>query len=252
MAAASRFGRYGPMDKYEARGLKIDGTEPERLRARREMLRSMDPETAKTVIEFHRDLNFFQALALAQREGSIIVPNFVHDRILTETTDEQYLKQNYPVLTGTLIIYEAPGKPFAGKVVFNWEAHNGTIHSISFIVPEQFRRLRNCALVVEHPDFDILDSGNNKFELRLVHGASVHLIEQFPKKDGWHMPHAENGIPHGRLVKESSDSRHLWRITNGSHLGSLGRVRFIWLIDYGRRYVNAYDDWSYDSGVAFF
>ena len=38
------FSRYGPMDRHEVRGLKVEGTELERLRARRDLLRSLDPE----------------------------------------------------------------------------------------------------------------------------------------------------------------------------------------------------------------
>ncbi len=179
----------------------------------------MTPEQALQVIEFHGDLNFFQAVALAKREGKLIVPNDVHDRILTETKDEKYLEQNYPVWAGTLIVYEAPDKPFGKKIVSSWEDDNSVRYSISFTIPEQFRGKTNCALVVEHPDFELINLGKNRYELK---GQNVHQIVYFPKKDGLYMQYTETGIPHGRKVKESSDARYLWRL-DGAYLGLLGR-----------------------------
>ncbi len=197
------------------------------------MLRSMDPESVKQVIEVHRDLTVFEALALAKRERSIIVPNGIHDRILTETTDEQYLRQNYPLWTGTLVIYEKPDRPFGEQVVFSWE-HNQVKYSISFNIPEQFRGKRNGALVVEHPDFDLIALGNNKYELR-IDGQNVHQIDVFPKKDGCYIPHAETGVPQGENAEANSNTRHLYRLNDSSYMGLLVRS-----VDYnGRQVVRA-------------
>ncbi len=274
LAAASRFGRYGPMDKHKVRQPDVTGQSYlEQARRTRQMLRSMDPEKVKQVIEFHRDLNFFEALALAQREGKLIVPNDIHDRILTETKDpeersspdcsdrtmgilspratsllgdrdfnrsreicsteqtdrdrrlrdEQYLKQNYPVWTGTLVIYEAPNVSFGEQLVSSW-GYDGAKYSISFKVPKQFRGLKNCALVVEHPDFDLIALGNNKYELR-IDGQNVHQIDVFPKKDGCYIPHAETGVPQGENAEANSNTRHLYRLNDSSYTGLL--VRFV-------------------------
>ena len=212
----------------------------ERARKAREMLRSMDPEKVKQVIEFHKKLNFFQALALAQREGKLIVPNDVHDRILTEASGEQYLRQNYSVWTGTLIIYEAPDKKFGKNVVFSWDV-NGVNYSISFKVPKQFRGLRNCALVVEHPDFEVVKIEVNPilrkfksllksmtysdYEIKLLEGANIQLIENFAKENSWHL--TDNGIPVGAKVDRSiDDSRYLWRI-HRAYLGPVARVYYV-------------------------
>src|SRR3989338_8600786 len=115
--ASDPFRRYGSMDKHEVRLPQVKGTELERLRQRRQMLREMDPETVKQVIEFHRELTLFEAFALAKREGKIIVPNYVLDRIINETKHDELMQLCIIWLwTGTLIVYEAPGKPF-GKAV---------------------------------------------------------------------------------------------------------------------------------------
>ncbi len=248
LMADKSFGRYGPMDRHEVRGLKVEGTELERLRARREMLRSLAPEKARDIIEFHKGLTFFEALALAKQEGKLIVPNDINDRILTETTDEQYLslRQNYPVWTGTLVIYEAPDKKFGEQVVFSWkDIHTKVNYSISFLVPEQFQGKTNCALVIEHPDFEIKTVGENEYEIKSL--GEIRLLESFPKENGWYNTDPETKIPIGEPVKESEDARHFWRL-DSAYIGSVARVG----VFYGRRRgAGAYDYWS-DSGVVLF
>ncbi len=238
--ANDSFKRFKPEPSYEVRKPDVTGTEIDQLRARREMLRGMTPEKALEVIEFHRDLNFFQALALAKQGGKLIVPNDVHDRILMETADQEYPKQNYPIRTGTLVIYEKPDKPFGEEIFFQ---------GITFNIPQQFRGKTNCALVIQHPDFELVNLGNNKYEIRVPDEANIRLIEDFPKKNEWYMPDAETSIPHGKAVKESSDSRCLWRSTTGSYLGPLGRGGRS-NIDYRGRDVGAYDYWFVGLGVA--
>ena len=244
IAAASRFGRYGPLVSREVRQPDVTGQSYfEQVKRTREMLRSTDPETVKQVIEFTGRMNFFEALALAKKEGKLIVPNFVHDRILTETGEHKYFRQNYlGVLTGTLVIYEKPDVPFGEQVIFE----GVTFKVVTFKVPKQFRGKINCALVVEHPDFELIDLGNNRFEIRATDG--IHLIEQFPKQDGWHMPDAETGIPRGKAVKESSDARYLWRLKDSSYLGPVAREYGLGY-DY-RRVVDLYRWSSNGSGVA--
>ncbi len=259
------FKRFKPEVVRSVRKVDITGqTYVEQARKAREMLMSLDPEKVKQVIEFHKGLNLFQALALAQREGSLIVPNGIHDRILTETTDpeersslgdrdrrsrdKQYLIQNYPACTGTLVIYEKPNVPLLDKVVFSWLQFNRRTYSISFVVPEQFQGKANCALVVEHPDFELMALGNNRYELK-VDAQYVHKIEDFPEISGWYMPHAETGIPHGKKVEASSDSRYLWRIDK-THICSVGRIVGDFGV-YDRRYIGAIDFWSARLGVAF-
>ena len=250
LAAGKRFGRYKSEPHQEVRRpIAKAKTLIEELRQRREMLRSMDPETAKEVIEFHKGLNFFQALALAKQEGRLIVPNDVHEGILTKTEDEQYLKQNYPVWTGTLVIYEAPDKPFGEKVVFSffrWTA-NKINHSVSFEVPKQFRGKANCALVIEHPDFDLVDLGNNRYEIKAAEG--IHIMKQFPKRSDWYLLHAETMIPQGKQVDNSEKARYFYRDDN-SYLGFL--VRLVHEYHIRRPDVSAYCDLFDNFGVALF
>ena len=223
--ANDKFRRYGPIDKHEVRKADITGQSYfEQVKRARQMLREMTPGQALEVIEFHRDLTVFEALALAQKEGRLIIPNDIHDGILTKIDDRTFINQNYPVWTGTFVIYEAPDKKLGKNVIFSWK-DNKVEYSISFEVPKKFRGKSNCALVVEHPDFDLIDLGNNKYELKIT-DEKVHQIQDFPKSDGWYMPNAETGIPHGEAVKGSSDSRYLWRLEDSSYLGPVARVSY--------------------------
>ena len=229
------FGRYRREDAHPVRQLDVTGQSYlEQARRTRQMLREMTPAKALEVIEFRRGLNFFQALTLAKQEGRIIVPNDVHDRILTETKDRELLKQLYKdyVWTGTLVIYEKPDKPFGKRFTFK-SFHNGVNYSVSFQIPEQFQGKANCALVIEHPDFDLLDLGDDRYKLKFdVH--RIRLIQDFPKKNGWYMQHAETGVPHGIKVKESSGARSLLRVDVRSYLGPVARCVDIDVDDFGR------------------
>ena len=229
------FGRYSPMDKHEVRALKVEGTELDKLRQRREMLRSMDPERVKQVIEFHRDLTVFEALASAKREGRLIVPRDVHDRILTETKDKEYFRENYPTWAGTFIICEAPSEKFRDTVIFSFVSHAKLNYSMSFKVPKKFQGKRNCAIIGDYSDFELIDRelvassrdlskgqtdlGSNRYELKVVDERSVHRVKSFPEQTGWYL--TNNGIPFGTEVDSSiKGSTHLWRSV-GTYIGLL-------------------------------
>ena len=239
---ADRFSRYKEEEPHIVRQFDSTATAISDLRTKRKMLRVRDPEMAKTMIEVRRDLNFFEAVELAQKEGRLIVPHDVHDRILMETEDIEFLRRLYGAVmwTGTIIIYEAPDKSFKDKVIFGWEDNN-VVYSISFTVPEQFRGKINCALLVEHPDFELISLGNNNYELK-VDEWNVHQIERFPtKKDGWYR-YNKFRIPVGKKVayREDNTIRYLWRDSN-SYIGLLGRGYLHFGINDGRRDVGLDD-----------
>ncbi len=181
------FGRFQPEVHQPVRQADLRGTDLDKLRAKREMLKSMTAEQALQVIEWHnswsllRGFTFFEAVELARRENKIIVPNLVHDKILRKIKDEDFLREvySYYLRTGTVIIFEERHKPFLEQVVFTWKPYKTDKHLI-FDVPEQFRGLSNCALVVEHPDFDLVNLGNDRYELKVTDMNSIHLINDLP------------------------------------------------------------------------
>ncbi len=252
LRANDPFQRFKPESHQAVRRPDVTGQSyAEQARRTREMLRSLTPEKARDIIEFRGDLNLFQASAVAKREGKMLVPNDVHDRILMETKDKGLLVQFYGnwLWTGTLVIYVAPGKKFGKNIVFSWE--DNVKYSISFQIPKQFRGKTNCALVIEHPDFELIDLKDNKYELKLLEGANVRLLENFPtKSQRWYNTDSETKIPIGRPVKESKDARCLWRFEDSSYLGPVARY-----FDYGgdnrRQFVYAVCRSTLRFGVAF-
>ena|SRR3989338_4058951 len=228
------FGRYKDIESHEVRKQKAVGNRLEAVGRTREMLRGMTAEQLLQVIEFHDGLNFIQVLTLARREGKLIVPSYIHDTILNEIKDKEALRQLYKNLmwTGTLVIYEEPYKKFGETLVFRSE-ENKVEYFVSFEVPKQFQGLANCALAIEHPDFELVDLGNNRYEIKLDAGVNINLIESFPvESDKWHIPHQETMIPQGEPIKESNDARHLLR-RDGCYIGSVG---YGIVYDYVRRH----------------
>src|SRR3989338_1323571 len=112
--ANGRFGRFAPEVHREVRQAQITGSELERLRQRRQMLREMTPEQLLQVIEFrHERLTFFDALELA-KQGYLIIPHDINHKIVTKINNTEFCRKNYhrPVWTGTIIVYEEPDTPF--------------------------------------------------------------------------------------------------------------------------------------------
>ena len=169
-----------------------------------------------------------------------------YDRILTETNNPVFLN-NPPVWTGTLLIYEAPGRVFGETLVYAWK-HDGVQYSISFNVPDEFRGQRNCALIVQHPDFDLVPAEGNSCKLIVANESMVHLIENFPSQSlNWYQYDGQFGIPIGHPVKQSLDSRWLWRASGSCYIGLVVRVGYD--VNYGCG-VNAYGGASGKHGVA--
>ena len=244
LMARRRFGRFKPEERVSTRRADVSGDELQRLRDLRKMIRDMKPEDVLNMITVYPKLNVFEALALAKREGALIVPNVIHDRILNETRNPDFFR-NSSVWTGTMIIYESPGKVFEETLVHVWK-YDKVQYSISFNIPDKFRGNEGCALVVEHPDFDLVHIGNNHYELKVADENLIHLVDHFPSGGGeWCRCEELFGIPIGSSIFDS-DKRHLFRMSN-SHIGLVFR--------YGdlvgcRRNVYACSKASYGRGVA--
>ena len=185
----------------------------------------LDLDQVETMITKANGVPAWEAIEQANKEEKIIIPNCVHDRILVETDHWQNpeIKAGYPAWTGTGIVYEAPGKAFGKRVVFNWQDEN-VKYSVSFSVPKQFQGKKGCVLVVEHPDFVFEPKGKNRFELKVKDENLVHIVENFPASDGWYNQDERFRIPVGNPVDSSDpDARRLWRIDDDSYVGLLAR-----------------------------
>ena len=186
----------------------------------------LDLSEVETMMTRSAGVPIWDALAKAKERGKIIVPNSVHDRMLVETNHwgTPGIKAGYSAWTGTAIIYEKPDTPFGDSVVYSWECDKVN-YSITFNIPEQFRGKANCALVVEHPDFELVSLGNNSYELK-ADEKSISLLENFPKEtQKWYHYDERFRIPVGEpLNVQQADNtvRYLWRIA-GSYIGLLVR-----------------------------
>ena len=210
----------------------------------------LDLDQVETMITRANGVPAWEAIEQANKEGKIIIPNCVHDRMLVETDHWQKpeIKAGYWAWTGTGIVYEAPGKAFGEAVAFAWQDKN-VDYSVSFSVPKRFQGKRNCALVVEHPDFVFVPKSNNRFEMKVKNENLVHLVENFPKEDGWYNQDERFRIPVGNQVDSSdSNARHLWRINDDSYVGLLARDFGI-IVGFNRQGVYAYKRLSDRLGV---
>jgi len=234
LMARRRFGNFKTEPRVPIRRADVPGNKLQSLRDLREMIRDMEPEDVMNMITFYPKLNVFEALALANREGALIVPNVIHDRILTETNNPVFLN-NFTVWTGTLLIYEAPGRAFGETLVYVWE--HTVQYSISFNIPDEFRGQKDCALVVQHHDFDLLPTGPNSYRLNVTDVNMIHLIENFPSTSGEHYYSYEEQfrIP-VQSASSSNDRRLLWRMSD-CYIGLV--VRGDGYVDYWRRGVVA-------------
>lgn len=228
LSAARKFGMYKDVEPQGIRQAEVSGTEIQELRRKREMLLSMNPEQAQSVIAYHNGVDVIEALALAKRQGRIIVPHIVHDRILTQTKEDESGDVNYAVWTGTVVIYPENGKPFGERVVHCWtEEHKAISHSISLDIPARFRGKTDSALVIEHPDFDLKpEQLRENAYLLIADEGSIHLHERFPAVDGEYAFDERYVIPAGSSVAENRDTSRTLRRQDGPYIGFVLRSSF--------------------------
>jgi hypothetical protein len=221
LAMANRFKRYNPENEQIVRKADVQCDELTHLRQKREMIRSVKPEDAAFMMEFHDDMSIFEALDLAKGEGRIIVPNDVHVAIAAR--GRKTASGYWATWTGTFIAYEAPDVPLGDRILGGWMALIGARvegFEIGFGVPVEFRGKTNCALVVEHPDFELVDLGGNRFEVRSLEG-SVSLVEAFPAENNvYYECDARFGIPAG--ARSGVDTSKYLARADGAHCGFVG------------------------------
>ncbi len=195
------------------------------LRDTRAMLSNMAPEQVLKTVEWYKNMTFLDAVGLAKQEGKLIISNRIHDNLLMPGLVEI----SCPVWTGTMVIYTEPKHAFGNTVVFVWGSGSKS-YSISFNVPPEFQNKRGYALVVEHPDFELVPIGDRNYQLVVPELHRLHLIEKFPSVPGWYMPDVETGVPHGRRAssdppfrQHNQPARELSRLSS-VYIGPIERV----------------------------
>jgi len=187
----------------------------------------LDLEKVETLVTDENGVPAWEAIERANKEGKIIIPNCVHDRMLVETEhwEKTEIKAGYSAWTGTGVIYESPDKPFGDRVVFGWKDKQ-LQYSVSFSVPKQFQGKRDSVLVVEHPDFVFETTGRYQFRLKVRDENLIHLLENFPKENKFYHYDERFRIPIGKKLdgQQVNDSmKYLWRVESASYVGLLAR-----------------------------
>ncbi len=151
------------------------------------------------------------------------------------------LASGSPFAVDASIAYEKPGVKLEKEIVFS--SFQGEPRVVS--ATGKYNGEKNISLValgISGKDFK-----KDGREIRLdIPDERFIVVPDFPDQNGWYMPHAETGVPHGKKVESSPDARYLWRLNDSSYVGLVARVCFY---NY-RRYVDLYYRSSFALGVA--
>ena len=147
---------------------------------------------------------FEEGLQRACAENRVIVSNKRLDKALVGSEEWKGISEVFACWSGTMTAYTKPNEAFLGTVEY---VDPETGYRWVFRVPEEYQGVRNAILVAEHPDYTLEVDGNN----RVLHAATVNLVEAFPVKDGCYLVDPVHGIPTGP-VADSWNSRCLNRI----------------------------------------
>ena len=164
-------------------------------------------------------LTFREALELANKENLVLASNKRMTRALVETEEWKGMKEAFPCWTGTMAGYARPDERL-GEFIEYTDPEDG--QKYVFPVPEQYRKEKNMILVVEHPNYSLVQDGNNL----VVEASGVVGLPNFPEKDGWYFSDGQFDIPTGKEVSSSDEkARYLWRVD--SRVGPVLRDDFI-------------------------
>ena len=113
--------------------------------------------------------------------------------------------------TGTIVVAEDLGKKLGATVEFD---------GVFVPIPKRFQGLKDVALVCEYSDYTFQKGVENGV---LTMGKNIIVVENYPKIDGWYLPHEDTMIPQGKRVSSSdSDVLYLYR-AEGAYAGFVVR-----------------------------
>ena len=181
--------------------------------------RYKDPEKL-TVIEAHKLIATINAeLAECGVRFRLIRPG-VADFLLNKTPNWEEVEEGFPAPTDAGIGYERPGDRLGTEIVYAEK------NQPKLILPTgKYKGEKDIALVVPNltiGDFDI----RSREIIMNVLDSRIVPVYHFPPKDGWHMPHAETTVPHGKEIGGyvyPKDARCLSRKEYSSYVGKLTR-----------------------------
>ncbi len=185
----------------------------------------LDLSKVFTMATKENGLTMWDAIERADNAAYIIIPNQVHDRMLVELDffKTPGIEEGYATRTGTLVIYTKPDTPFSNALTYSWEdSSSKTTYSINVDIPEKFIGKVNSALVIEHPDFDIIQLENNSYEIKAKE-EKLFLLENFPKENGNYKYDEQFRIPIGKKLEDLDNTTRYLRRVVGDYIGSACR-----------------------------
>ena len=167
-------------------------------------------------VKISEGLTLAQTVAEAGKRKLRLPSNLELDERLVKSDAWKSEKSMYPCRTGTLVVYEAWGKPFKSKL--QWEG-------FTVLIPKKFQGKKNLALVCNHPDFQPKGTtfSSNKFTAMAL-----------PGEDGWYDPEPRFGLPMGERKDYADSRRYLWRYQDDAFIGLVVRGYLVFLGDYRR------------------
>jgi hypothetical protein len=185
----------------------------------------------------NKGLTQTQAIAFANKNRLILVPNKEFDRRLVLTDTWKSEKEIYPVWTGTLVAYGKPGEKLNRFIQYTDQKTNITY---TFEVPSKLIGAKGIALAINHmidlqgnPLFEHVNKGEKNVLVKINDESKIQVVDNFPRDNGWYLTEL-NGIPTGNKVSDGSnfddttgsnpDARFLLRNDNTTYVGLAARL----------------------------
>jgi len=202
----------------------------------------------EVLVEGARGATFLEALELANGQKRVIASNKRLDSVLvgmesyngpTEkyscglTVSDSYLLPGpeYRELksalgysdscwSGTMCAYAEPGKKM-GKRILSVDSETGQRHV--FPVPQEYWKVRNGILVIEHPNYALVQDGRDLIVVSWRE-SDVNLLNGFPGENWRCLPDEGYGIPLGRKEPHTNlDARVAQRKWKGACVAPVQR-----------------------------
>lgn len=115
------------------------------------------------------------------------------------------------------IAYEKPGTRLGREVVFIADGEPPVV-----LATGKYKGEKDVALVaLGVTSADFVRDGNSI--TLAIPDSRLIVVPRFPASEGWYMPHATTGVPHGKQIANSFDARYLYRLNGSSYVGLLVR-----------------------------
>lgn len=148
---------------------------------------------------------FIDALKNADCSYRVIASNKRLDDLLVSGVEPTELLPVFRGWSGTIAAYNKPGQKLGRAIEY---IDPNTKYRWILDVPQEYRKMKDAVLVIEHPDY-FLEKGGKNF---IFHANPIDVVKGFPVSNGWYIPEIVHGIPTGAgVISGTRGARYLWR-----------------------------------------